>query len=127
MHLDRAGRILRHNLDKAKQWHFQFISLISKQNCRILSAFCLCFGRSYGSTLLFRDLLYFSALNEVIWPKENLNYTQGLKRPILAIFQTGPGWPSLDSILPSRIPKEDSKKYFCFGLQGILSYAGRQN
>merc|ERR1711940_254468 len=34
-----------------------------------------------------------STSKEVIWPKKILNYMQGLKSAILAIFQKGLGWP----------------------------------
>jgi hypothetical protein len=36
---------------------------------------------------------FHSFSNEVIWPKKILNYIQGLKSAILAIFETGLEWP----------------------------------
>ena len=52
--------------------------------------------------------------NEVMCPKKNLNYMQGLKSAILAIFQTGPGWPCTVSEALKN-PSQDFKNSFCIG------------
>ena len=48
-----------------------------------------------------------------IWPKEFLNYMQGLKSAILAIFQRGPGWPCPVSATLKN-PSLDLKNSFFF-------------
>ena len=77
-HLDRAGRSLRHFLDKVRKWHFH------------------------------------STSNEVIWPKKISNSMHGSKSAILAIFQTGPGWPCTVSAALKN-PSQDFKNSFCIG------------
>jgi hypothetical protein len=41
----------------------------------------------------FKQWHFHSPSNEVIWLKKKSDYMKGLKSAILAIFQTGPGWP----------------------------------
>ena len=89
-HLDRAGRSLRHFLDKVKEWHFHCTS------------------------------------NEVIWSKKISNSMHGSKSAILAIFQTGPGWPGTVSAALKN-PSWEFKNSFCIGCRWIPSNAGRQN
>jgi len=63
---------------------------------------------------------FYNTSNEVMWPEKFSNYMQGSKRAILAIFQTGPGWPgTINAALknPSRI----SKILFAFGADEFLT------
>ena len=46
----------------------------------------------------FKQWHFQSPSNELIWLKKISNYMQRLKSAILAIFQTGPGWPCSVSI-----------------------------
>ena len=69
---------------------------------------------------------HFHTSSKEVCLKKNSNYMQGLKSAILAIFQTGPGWPCPISTALKN-PLLDFKKYFCFGFLWIPSSAGRQN
>ena len=53
-----------------------------------------------------------STSNEVIWPKKISNSMHGSKSAILAIFQTGPGWPCTVSAALKN-PSQDVKNSFC--------------
>jgi hypothetical protein len=53
-------------------------------------------------------------------PKKFSNYMQGSKSAILAIFQTGMGWPCTVSAA-LRIPHRISKKFFALGANEFLA------
>ena len=61
---------------------------------------------------------HFHTSSKEVCLKKNSNYMQGLKSAILAIFQTGPGWPCPISTALKN-PLLDFKKYFCFGFLWI--------
>ena len=52
--------------------------------------------------------------SEVIWPKKISNSMHGSKSAILAIFQTGPGWPCTVSAALKN-PSQVFKNSFCIG------------
>ena len=58
--------------------------------------------------------------------KKNLNSMHRSKSAILAIFQTGPGWPCTVSAALKN-PSQDFKNSFCIGCQWIPINAGMQN
>ena len=55
-----------------------------------------------------------------MWPKKFSNYMQGLKSAILAIFQTGPGWPCTVSAALKN-PSQDFKIIFALGADEFLA------
>ena len=57
---------------------------------------------------------FHSASKEDIWPKKFSNSMQGLRSAILAIFQTGSGWPGTVSAALKN-PSQDFKNSFCIG------------
>ena len=67
-----------------------------------------------------------STSNEVILPKKFSNSMHGSKSAILAIFQTGPGWPGTVSAALKN-PSVDFKNSFCFGCRWFPGNTGRQN
>jgi hypothetical protein len=62
-----------------------------------------------------------STSNEVIWPKKISNSMHGSTSAILAIFQTGLGWPCTALLVPSRIPHRISKILFALGADEFLA------
>jgi hypothetical protein len=61
-----------------------------------------------------KEWRFHSTSNEVIWPKKISNSMHGSKSAILAIFLSGPGWPS-------RITHRISKILFALGTNEFLA------
>ena len=55
-----------------------------------------------------------------MWPNNFSNYMQGLKSAILAIFQTGPGWPCTVSATLKN-PSQDFKIIFAMDANEFLA------
>ena len=97
-------------------------------------AFLFFFVKSYHFVLVYHTVILLDwtlkngiiliLSNEVMWSKKISNYMQGLKSAILAIFQTGPGWPCTVSVALKN-PSLNFKKSFCNVCRWIPSNAER--